>query len=106
MSQQTPGHDAVTEYIRHQLWESNELFEYAVVPVHQTVFTEKVKTAGLQDLLNQWAYSGWHVRSVTQTNIEGRIGPSGKTGLIIIFERRLIDAGAMDEPPPAPITET
>lgn len=100
MSQQPPVQDPVINYIRQQLWNSNELFEYAVLPVRQTFFTDKVKTSGLQDLLNQWAYSGWHVKSVTQTNVEGHVGPSGKTGLVIIFERRVIDTSPVAVQPP------
>jgi hypothetical protein len=89
----------VVEYIREQLWNSNELFEYAVVPVRQTLIGDKVNVAGLQELISGYAYQGWHIKSVTDTTVAGRVGPGGVGGLLIIFERRVIDTRAFEAPP-------
>ena len=81
--------DAITK-IRQQLWESNDLYEYTVVPVRQKLIGDKVDTSALQELLNKYAYEGWHVRTITEANVSGRIGPGGVSGLVVVFERRLV----------------
>jgi hypothetical protein len=43
----------------------------------------------VEGTLNTWAAQGWHMRSIVETSVSGRVGPGGTAGLIIVFERRL-----------------
>ena len=61
--------------------------EYKVVSVRQSLIGDKVNTDALEQMLNGYAAQGWMVKSVTETDVKGRVGPGGTAGLVVIFER-------------------
>ena len=69
-----------------------ELYEYRVIPIKSTLIGDKMDVSQVEGTINQWAAQGWHVRSVVETQVAGRVGPGGVGGLIILFERRLTQA--------------
>ena len=81
--------DQTIERVRRQAFEAGDLFEYAVETVRETLIGDKIKTSALQDLLNRYARDGWHVKSITETSVTGRVGPGGVSGLVVVFERRI-----------------
>ena len=66
-----------------------ELFEYRVVPVRSALVGDKMNVGEVDKTLNDWAAQGWRVKSIVETQVGGRVGPGGVSGLIIVFERRL-----------------
>jgi len=64
--------------------------EYHVVFVRETLIGDKINTSKLQLTINEWARQGWHVRTITSASVGGRIGPGGVDGLIVTFERALL----------------
>jgi len=38
-------------------------------------------------MLNDRAREGWQLKSLTATQVKGRIGPGGTEGLLAVFER-------------------
>lgn len=72
------------------LAQGHELYEYRVVPVRSKLIGDKVDVSDVERMLNEWAVQGWHVRSITETSVSGRLGPGGTMGLIVVFERRIV----------------
>lgn len=75
---------------RRQFLEAGELYEYRVVALRQTLIGDKIKTDALEEALNGYAAEGWHVRTITETSVTGRVGPGGVSGLIVVFERQVL----------------
>jgi hypothetical protein len=44
-------------------------------------------SGGVEKLLNELAEDGWQLKSLTSTQVRGRIGPGGTEGLLAVFER-------------------
>lgn len=72
---------------RQWLIAQGRLMEYKVTSVRQTLIGDKVNTDELERMLNGYASQGWMVKSITETEVKGRLGPGGTSGLIIVFER-------------------
>ena len=62
-------------------------FEYKVETIRSSLVGDKIDKDGLQDLLNERASEGWQLKSLTETQVKGRIGPGGTEGLLAVFER-------------------
>ena len=46
-------------------------------------------SGGVEKLLNERAQEGWQLKSLTATQVKGRVGPGGTEGLLAVFERPL-----------------
>jgi hypothetical protein len=62
-------------------------FEYKVETVRSSMVGDKMDSGDLEDLLNERAGDGWQLKSLTATQVKGRIGPGGTEGLLAVFER-------------------
>jgi Domain of unknown function (DUF4177) len=62
-------------------------YEYKVETVRSSVVGDKMDSDAIEDLLNELAGDGWQLKSLTATQVKGRIGPGGTEGLLAVFER-------------------
>jgi hypothetical protein len=62
-------------------------YEYKVETVRSSMVGDKIDSGDLEDLLNERAREGWQLKSLTETQVKGRIGPGGTQGLLAVFER-------------------
>ena len=62
-------------------------YEYKVEAVRSSLVGDKMDGGGVENLLNQRAEDGWQLKSLTATQVKGRIGPGGTEGLLAVFER-------------------
>jgi hypothetical protein len=62
-------------------------YEYRVLQMRESMIGGKLSPEKLERLLNDEARQGWQLKSITSTDVKGRIGPGGVEGLLITFER-------------------
>lgn len=62
-------------------------FEYKAETVRSSMVGDKMDSGGVEKLLNEQAREGWQLKSLTATQVKGRIGPGGTEGLLAVFER-------------------
>ena len=62
-------------------------FEYRVVEVREGLIGGKMSGDKLEKLLNEHAREGWQLRTITSSEVKGRVGPGGVEGLLVTFER-------------------
>jgi Domain of unknown function (DUF4177) len=62
-------------------------FEYNVETIRSSMVGDKIDSGDLEDRLNDRAREGWQLKSLTATQVKGRIGPGGTEGLLAVFER-------------------
>ena len=62
-------------------------FEYKAETVRSSMVGDKMDSGGIEELLNEQAREGWQLKSLTATQVKGRIGPGGTEGLLAVFER-------------------
>ena len=62
-------------------------FEYKVETVRSSMVGDKMSSGSVEDLLNDRARDGWQLKSLTATQVKGRIGPGGTEGMLAVFER-------------------
>ncbi len=62
-------------------------YEYKVVELREGMIGGKMSGNKLQDALNDQARHGWQLKTITATEVKGRVGPGGVEGLLITFER-------------------
>ena len=62
-------------------------YECKVEIVRSSMVGDKVDSGGVETLLNEQARAGWQLKSLTATQVKGRIGPGGTEGLLAVFER-------------------
>jgi hypothetical protein len=48
---------------------------------------DKMDSDAVEKSLNDRARDGWQLKSLTATQVKGRIGPGGTEGLLAVFER-------------------
>jgi hypothetical protein len=65
------------------------MVEYKVMYLREALIGDKIDTDKLESLLNQWASRGWHLKTLTSAQVDGRVGPGGVSGLIVTLERPL-----------------
>jgi hypothetical protein len=63
------------------------VYSYKVVEVREKMIGGKMSGDKLERLLNQHAQQGWRLKTITSTDVKGRLGPGGVEGLLITFER-------------------
>jgi Domain of unknown function (DUF4177) len=64
-------------------------YEYKAETVRSSLMGDKIDSDGVEKLLNERAREGWQLKSLTATQVKGRIGPGGTEGLLAVFERLL-----------------
>lgn len=62
-------------------------YSYKVVEIREKMLGGKMSGDKLEKVLNQHAQQGWRLKTITSTDIKGRLGPGGVEGLLITFER-------------------
>ncbi|HET6692135.1 MAG TPA: DUF4177 domain-containing protein [Miltoncostaeaceae bacterium] len=62
---------------------------YKVETLRSKLLGDKMDGAEVERLLNARAAEGWHLRSVIETEVQGRVGPGGTMSLMFIFEREV-----------------
>ena len=62
-------------------------YRYTVVEVREKLLGGKMSGEALERLLNEYASQGWRLRAITSTDVKGRVGPGGVSGLLVTFER-------------------
>lgn len=65
-------------------------YEYKVETLRSSMVGDKMDSGGVESLLNDRAQDGWQLKSLTATQVKGRIGPGGTEGLMAVFERPVI----------------
>jgi Domain of unknown function (DUF4177) len=63
------------------------MYSYKVVEVREKMVGGKMSGSKLEDLLNEHSRQGWRLRTITSTEVKGRVGPGGVEGLLVTFER-------------------
>jgi uncharacterized protein DUF4177 len=62
-------------------------FAYKVVEVREKMMGGKMSGEKLERLLNEHGAQGWQLKSITSSDVKGRLGPGGVEGLLVTFER-------------------
>ncbi len=62
-------------------------FQYRVVQLREGMIGGKVSDSKLEKVLNDNAAEGWQLKTITATDVKGRIGPGSVEGLLVTFER-------------------
>jgi hypothetical protein len=62
-------------------------FEYSVETIRSSMVGDKMDSDSVEKVLNERAREGWQLKSLTATQVKGRVGPGGTEGLIAVFER-------------------
>jgi hypothetical protein len=61
-------------------------YTYKVVEVRSKMIGDKMSGERLEKLLNDYGAQGWQLKSITATEVKGRVGPGGTEGLLVTFE--------------------
>jgi hypothetical protein len=64
-------------------------YEYKVEELREGMLGGKMSGDKLEKVLNENAREGWQLRSITSTDVKGRVGPGGVEGLLVTFERQV-----------------
>jgi Domain of unknown function (DUF4177) len=64
-------------------------YEYKVLELREKMIGGKMSGEKLERILNEQADQGWQLKTITATEVKGRIGPGGVEGLLVTFERPL-----------------
>ena len=64
------------------------MYEYTVVELREGLIGGKMSGDKLERILNDHAAKGWRLKSITSTEVKGRIGPGGVDGILVTFERQ------------------
>lgn len=62
-------------------------YEYRVLQLRESLIGGKLSAGKLEQLLNDEAAQGWQLKSITSTEVKGRVGPGGVDGLLVTLER-------------------
>jgi hypothetical protein len=62
-------------------------YEYRVLQLRESLIGGKLSADKLERLLNDEADQGWQLKSITSTDVKGRIGPGAVEGLLVTLER-------------------
>lgn len=63
------------------------MYVYKVVQVREGLMGGKMSAGKLEGILNDHAKDGWRLKTITATDVKGRVGPGGVEGLMVTFER-------------------
>ena len=64
------------------------MYEYKVVQVREGLIGGKMSADKLEKVLNEWAKTGWKLKTITAVDVKGRVGPGGTEGVLVTFERQ------------------
>ena len=62
---------------------------YKVETIRSKLVGDKMDGEQVERLLNERAAEGWHLKSIVETEVKGRVGPGGTTGMMLVFEREV-----------------
>ena len=62
-------------------------YQYEVVELREGLVGGKMSGDKLQKVLNDHASQGWRLKSITSSDVKGRMGPGSVEGLLVTFER-------------------
>jgi hypothetical protein len=62
-------------------------YEYKVVEIREGMLGGKMSGDKLEKVLNDNAGDGWQLKTITATEVKGRVGPGGVEGVLVTFER-------------------
>jgi uncharacterized protein DUF4177 len=62
-------------------------YEYRVVEIREGLVGGTMSGDKLERMLNEHGREGWQLKSITSTEVKGRVGPGGVEGLLVTFER-------------------
>ncbi len=62
-------------------------YEYKVAELRESMIGGKMTGGKLERILNEHAREGWQLRTITATEVRGRVGPGGVEGVLVTFER-------------------
>lgn len=65
-------------------------FEYTTAIVRSKMVGDRMDGSAVEKELDSHAREGWQLKSVTETEVKGRIGPGSTMGLLLIFERNIV----------------
>jgi hypothetical protein len=88
---------------RAQQAAEGRLYEYAIEVVRETLVGDRINTDALKQLLTRYSESGWRLKTCTETSVKGRMGPGGVSGLILIFERKVLESDIFVPEPGVPV---
>ena len=63
-------------------------YAYRVVELREKLVGGKMSGEKLEQVLNEYAATGWRLRAITTAEIKGRVGPGSVEGLLVTFERQ------------------
>jgi uncharacterized protein DUF4177 len=63
-------------------------YAYRVVELREKLVGGKMSGEKLEQVLNEYAATGWRLRAITSAEIKGRVGPGSVEGLLVTFERQ------------------
>jgi Domain of unknown function (DUF4177) len=62
-------------------------YQYKVVELREGLIGGKMSGDKLEKVLNENARDGWQLKTITSTEVKGRVGPGGVEGILVTFER-------------------
>jgi hypothetical protein len=62
-------------------------YEYKVAELRESMIGGKMTGGKLERILNDHAREGWQLRTITASEVKGRVGPGGVEGVLVTFER-------------------
>jgi hypothetical protein len=62
--------------------------QYRVDALRDKLIGDHVGDGKLSELLNRRAGEGWLLKQVVPADVQGRVGPGGTGGLLVVFERQ------------------
>ena len=62
-------------------------YEYKVEEIREGMIGGKMSGDKLEKVLNEHARQGWQLKTITSTEVKGRIGPGAVEGVLVTFER-------------------
>jgi hypothetical protein len=62
-------------------------YEYLVVEIREGMIGDKMSGNKIEKVLNEKAKNGWQLKTLTASDVRGRIGPGGTEGILATFER-------------------
>jgi len=61
-------------------------FEYQVETVRSSMVGDKMDSGAVEKAVNDRKANGWQLKSLTATQVKGRIGPGGSEGLLAVYD--------------------
>ncbi len=62
-------------------------YEYLVVEIREGMIGDKMSGDKVEQVLNEKAESGWQLKTLTEADVRGRVGPGSTEGMLAVFER-------------------